>query len=117
MSTPAEQLLQKMGEDKIFAEAILKQNEIEKVIELAKEEGIKLTQADIDETNAFIQKAVELQTNSDGELTEEELENVAGGTSSLALAISITAFIFSVTSVSVSVSGLVSMTVSITKNV
>jgi predicted ribosomally synthesized peptide with nif11-like leader len=79
MSTPAEQLLKKMVEDKSFAETILKQNEIEKVIELAKEEEIALTQEDIDEANAVIQKAVELQANSEGELTEEELENVAGG--------------------------------------
>jgi predicted ribosomally synthesized peptide with nif11-like leader len=79
MSTPAEQLLKKMGEDKAFAETILKQNEIEKVIELAEEEGIALTQEDIDEANAIIQKIVEMQNNSQGELTEEELENVAGG--------------------------------------
>jgi predicted ribosomally synthesized peptide with nif11-like leader len=69
-----------MGEDKTFAETILKQNEIEKVIELAKEKGITLTQEDIDQANAIIQKIVEMQNNSEGELTEEELENVAGGT-------------------------------------
>ena len=31
MNTPAEQLLKKMGEDKAFAETILKQKEIAKV--------------------------------------------------------------------------------------
>lgn len=79
MSTPTEQLLQKMAGDKGFAETILRQSEIEKVIELAKDEGIVLTWEDIDEANAFIQKAIEQFTNREAKLTEEELENAAGG--------------------------------------
>lgn len=79
MRTPAEQLLQKMGEDKTFAETILKQSEIENIIQLVKEEGIELTREDIDEANAIIHKAAEISRNNNDELTDKELENVAGG--------------------------------------
>jgi hypothetical protein len=68
-----------MGENEDFAETILKQREVQKVMELAEKEGIALVPADIDEANAMIRKVVEWQNNHEGELTEEELENVAGG--------------------------------------
>ncbi len=77
MRAPAEMLLKKMGEDKSFAEKILTQTENEKLIEIAKAEGIELTVEDIDEINEAVAKAMRLK--NDGELTEEELENVAGG--------------------------------------
>ncbi|MDD4565951.1 MAG: Nif11-like leader peptide family RiPP precursor, partial [Eubacteriales bacterium] len=60
-----------------FAEKILSQTEKEKVIEIAKGEGIDLTMEDIDEINEVLTKA--LQTKKEGELSEEELESVAGG--------------------------------------
>jgi predicted ribosomally synthesized peptide with nif11-like leader len=77
MQNSAEILLKKMGEDKAFAEKILTQTEKEKVIEIARGEGIELSMEDIDEVNEAIAKA--LQTKKEGELSEEELENVAGG--------------------------------------
>lgn len=70
-------LFKKMNEDKAFAERILSQTEMEKVLEVAQEEGIALTLEDIDDANAIIAKALEKQ--NEGELSEEELENVAGG--------------------------------------
>lgn len=77
MKKSAEALLKKMSEDKDFAEKILSQTEREKVIEIAGGEGIELASEDIDEANEAISKA--LQTKKEGELSEEELENVAGG--------------------------------------
>jgi predicted ribosomally synthesized peptide with nif11-like leader len=77
MTKSAEMLLKKMGEDKSFAEKILSQTEKEKVIEIARGEGIELTMEDIDEINESIVKA--LQQKKEGELSEEELESVAGG--------------------------------------
>ncbi|MDD4565950.1 MAG: Nif11-like leader peptide family natural product precursor [Eubacteriales bacterium] len=77
MTKSAKMLLKKMGEDKAFAEKILSQTEKEKVIEIAKGEGIDFTMEDIDEINEAVAKA--LQQKNDGELSEEELESVAGG--------------------------------------
>ncbi len=77
MNKSIEELFEKMKEDKTFAESILSQTEKEKVIELAKSEGIEMTLEDIDEANAIILKGI--QTKQEGELSEEELENVAGG--------------------------------------
>ncbi|MDD4565948.1 MAG: Nif11-like leader peptide family natural product precursor [Eubacteriales bacterium] len=77
MTKSAEMLLKKMGEDKSFAEKILSQTEKEDVIEIARGAGIELTMEDIDEINESIVKA--LQLKNEGELSEEEMENVAGG--------------------------------------
>lgn len=79
LSAATEAFLKKMETDKAFAETILQQDEVEKVIELAAAEGIAITSADIDEANEVIRKVFELQ-QTEGELSEEELENVAGGT-------------------------------------
>lgn len=98
MTNSAEMLLKKMGEDKSFAEKILSQTEKEKVIEIAKDEGIELTMEDIDEINEAIGKA--LQQNNEGELTEEELENVAGGDLLILSSIVSMATVSAVTSVS-----------------
>lgn len=78
MEKSSELLLKKMLEDKSFAEKILSQTEREKVIEIAGEEGIALTNENIDEINEIIREVAAKQ--SAGELTEEELETVAGGT-------------------------------------
>ena len=89
MEKSTEKLLKKMNEDKEFAENILSQTEREKVIELAKEEGIELTLDNIDEVNEIIKKAIE--NFHDGELSEEELENVSGGGFSLIISAMVTA--------------------------
>ena len=78
MQKATEFLLKKMKEDKAFAEKVLAQTEKEKVIEIAKNEGIELTLENIDEVNEVLTQAVSKQ--AEGELSEEELENVAGGT-------------------------------------
>ena len=114
MKEAVEKLLKKMGEDKEFAENILKQREIEKVIELAGAEGIDLTPEDIDEANEIIRKALELQSNAEeGELSEEELENVAGGTSSALLSAAIVLSIMSALSAAASAMSGVVVTISV----
>lgn len=77
MKKSVEALLKKMIEDKTFAEKIISQTEREKVIEIARNEGIEIISEDIDEANEAISKA--LQVKKEGELTDEELESVAGG--------------------------------------
>jgi predicted ribosomally synthesized peptide with nif11-like leader len=61
MTKSAEILLKRMGEDRAFAEKILSQTEKEKVIEIAKDEGIELTMEDIDEINESITKVLQLK--------------------------------------------------------
>jgi predicted ribosomally synthesized peptide with nif11-like leader len=107
MQQSVEMLLKKMSEDKAFAEKILSQTENEKVIEIAKGEGIEFTMEGIDEANEIIAKA--LQPKNEGELDEEDLEKVAGG-SELLLTISLVSASVSLISTSASViSGIVSV--------
>ncbi|MBK5246748.1 MAG: Nif11-like leader peptide family RiPP precursor [Peptostreptococcaceae bacterium] len=82
MNEEIEKLFKKMNEDKSFAEKIMSQTDNEKLIEIAKGEGIELSVNDIDEANEIIRKA--LKAKNEGELSEEELENVAGGTITIA---------------------------------
>lgn len=114
MKKTVEMLLKKMGEDKLFAEKILSQTEKEKVIEIAKEEGIELTIEDIDEVNELLTKA--LQARKEGELSEEELENVAGGilleTLVVTASLSVTATIFSASMTLITAASLISATLS-----
>lgn len=114
MKKTVEMLLKKMGEDKLFAEKILSQTEMEKVIEIAKEEGIELTIEDIDEVNELLTKA--LQARKEGELSEEELENVAGGilleTLVVTASLSVTATIFSASMTLITAASLISATMS-----
>ena len=77
MQSATEELIKKMQADKIFAEQILTCKENDEAIALAKEEGIDLTPENIVEVNEVLQFASRME---EGELTEEELEQVAGGT-------------------------------------
>ena len=77
MQQATEQLIKKMQDDKNFAEKILTCTENDEVIALAKEEEVDLTLENIAEVNEVLQFA---QRMEEGELTEEELEQVAGGT-------------------------------------
>ena len=85
MEKSTEKLLKKMNEDKEFAEKLLSQTENEKVIELAEREGIDITLDNIIEINEIIKEA--MGNFHDGELSEEELENVSGGGFLLGLAV------------------------------
>jgi predicted ribosomally synthesized peptide with nif11-like leader len=78
MEKAANLLLKKMTEDKVFAERILAQTDRNKVIETAAEAGIDMKLEDIDEFNEIFAKITAPQNK--GELSEEELESVAGGT-------------------------------------
>jgi len=77
MKDSTEKLLKKMNENNEFAEKIFTQTENEKVIELAKEEGIELNLDNIAEANEIIKNAME--EFQEGELSEEELEDISGG--------------------------------------
>ena len=77
MKHSTEKLLKKMNENSKFAEKIFTQTENKKVIELAKEEGIELTLDNIVEANEIIKNAME--EFQEGELSEEELEDISGG--------------------------------------
>jgi len=114
MTKSAETLLMKMGEDKSFAEKILTQTEKKEVIEIAKDEGIELTMEDIDEVNEMLTKA--LQAKKEGELSEEELESVAGGVVleilTVTASLSLTATIFSASMTLISAASLISATMS-----
>ena len=102
MNKEIEKLFKKMNEDKCFAEKIVSQKENEKLIEIAKGEGIELSVKDIDEANEIVKKAMEAK--NEGELSEEELENVAGGTFAMtSISITITA---SVTGIPITAQGL-----------
>ena len=118
MQKATEFLLKKMKEDKAFAEKVLAQTEKEKVIEIAKNEGIELTLENIDEVNEVLSQAISKQ--DEGELSEEELENVAGGTCvSLLILGSITATIsasFAASAALGSVTVATAVTVSISAN-
>ncbi|MDD4565940.1 MAG: Nif11-like leader peptide family natural product precursor [Eubacteriales bacterium] len=115
MRESVEMLLKKMGEDKLFAEKILSQTEKEKVIEIAKDEGVEITIEDIDEVNEMLTKALKMK--KEGELSEEELENVAGGVALEILTVSVSASlvstIFSATMSLISASTLIRETMSV----
>ncbi len=112
MNKSIEELFKKMKEDKSFAEGILTQTEKEKVIELAKAEGIDLTLEDIDEANAIILKGV--QAKQEGELSEEELENVAGGFLLEAIAVSVLTTAIASASTAVSAAGSAGLSAGVT---
>lgn len=77
MAAATERLFSKMSEDKAFAELILSQTERDMVIELAGKAGISLTPEDIDEANRVTERLRAFY--QDNELSEEDLEAVAGG--------------------------------------
>lgn len=78
--TPAGRLIHKMMADPVFAEKIITQQDLEEVIQLAAEEGIVLTSADVEEANGMLQQVSGASAKvENGELSEEDLEQVAGG--------------------------------------
>lgn len=78
MNERMEMFFKKLGEDKEFAEKIFKEeNKAEDVQAIAKEAGIELSLDDVMKAKDIIIEVVEKQ--KDGELSDEDLENVAGG--------------------------------------
>lgn len=73
-----EVFFKKLGEDKEFAEKIFKEeNEKEDVQTIAKEAGIELSLEEIVEAREIIVKVLDKQ--KEGELSDDDLESVAGG--------------------------------------
>ena len=97
MQNATEELIKKMQADKNFAEKILTCKENGEVIALAKGEGIDLTLENIAETNEILQFSKRME---EGELSEEELEQVAGGTIEyVSIALTVTALSVMVTAI------------------
>lgn len=98
MNETIKKLFEEMNRDKEFAEKILSLKEIDEVIALAKEKEITLTAEDIEEANRLIAESTALARKQaeGGELSEEELEAVAGGTFG-AFLVSVTATAISAT--------------------
>ena len=90
MQPATEQLIKKMQDDKDFAEKILTCKENDEAIALAKEQGIDLTPENIVEVYETLQLASRIE---EGELSEEELEQVAGGMLSVTLLVSALALV------------------------
>lgn len=67
----------KIKDDEAFAKSVVDAQEPKAVLGLAKESGIELTEDDVIAAKEFLVKAMEQGDKS--ELSEEELENVAGG--------------------------------------
>lgn len=103
MQQATEELIKKMQDDKKFAEKIMTCKENDEVIAFANEEEIDLTLENIVEVNETFKFA---QRMEDGELTEEELEQVAGGTmeviATIALAATATVIVVSLVGASIS---------------
>ena len=78
--TPAGAFIHKMMEDTAFAEKIVTEQDLEEVIKLAAEEGLVLTLEDLQEANQQLQQMTgQRGPSQNGELSEEDLEQVAGG--------------------------------------
>jgi len=107
--TPAGQFINKMIEDKAFAEKVMAQTESEEVIRIAKESSISLTAEDLAEANKTIAAlaGVAPAQQSYGELSEEDLEQVAGGTISNIITKSVA---YTITSATVSMLSLSAVT-------
>ena len=95
VNKPAHQLIIKMLEDNGFAENIMTQTEVEGALEVAGGAGVHLTPEDLQEANELMRAMMGItpSTVSQGELSEEDLEQVAGGIafSSITEAITISA--------------------------
>lgn len=82
-----EKLLKEVLSDSKFAELLIQQETPEDVQVLLKEKGIELTLEDITSVRNILEQQAE------GELSEDNLENVSGGSLTLAAAIGIAAII------------------------
>ncbi|KOA20069.1 nitrogen fixation protein of unknown function [Clostridium homopropionicum DSM 5847] len=79
--TPVGKFISKLIEDKSFAELVMSQTDVEEVLRVSKKSGIDITAEDLSEINKIIgtmSGAAPVQP-SYGELSEEDLEQVAGG--------------------------------------
>ena len=92
-----EELLKEVLSDSKFAELLIQQETPEDVQVLLKEKGIELTLEDITSVRNILEQQAE------GELSEDNLENVSGGSLTLAAAIGIASIISASSSALVSI--------------
>ena len=71
--------LQEVFSNEDFVKELLAKETPEEVQEMLAEKDIEVTIEEIKETRKILIKKVEQQTSADGELTDEDLEDVAGG--------------------------------------
>jgi predicted ribosomally synthesized peptide with nif11-like leader len=74
------QLVAKMIEDQEFVQRVLNQKDAEEVIEVAGEAGLFLTEEDVLEAERILGINLGALRSNSGDLSEEDLEQVAGGT-------------------------------------
>lgn len=82
-SVPAGKFLARMLTDQNFAQEVMAKTEVEEVLVLAREQGINLIAQDVAEVNQTLRAlsgSRDLSAPQSGELSEEDLEQVAGGT-------------------------------------
>ncbi len=110
--TPAGALIHKMMSDSAFAEKVISQQDPEEIIKIAAEEGVTLTSDDLQEANRQLQqRSGQSGAPTSGELSEEDLEQVAGGTLlSSVTEISIISSLVVTTMVTITAASLVSVT-------
>ncbi len=111
------QLVIKMMEEDAFAEKVMTQTETDDVIQVAKEAGMTLTEEDLQEANAILLALMGIRPGAagKGELSEEDLEQVAGGTALTSISeITMSAALFTTMCVSVTVVTLASAVSAIT---
>jgi len=79
--TPVGKFISKLIEDKSFAELVMSQTDVEEVLRASKKSGIAITAEDLSEINKIIgtMSGAAPAEPSYGELSEEDLEQVAGG--------------------------------------
>lgn len=77
MKTNIELFLEKVKENEELRMKFLEAEEVGEVQEIAKELGVELAEAEVMELRNIMEKAFEVCEN--GELSEDDLENVAGG--------------------------------------
>lgn len=105
-SGPSGEFLSKMLADKEFAERIMSQSDVDSVLQIAETEGFHITAADIDEINRILSAAgtgAMPVAGMTGELSEEDLEQVAGGIIGTSVVETALASLFTVTALSVAV--------------
>ena len=79
MEEKLKQLQAKLEADVNLVEKIFNQETPEQVQAVLKEEGLEFSLEEINQLKEFVVKALEKTSEADGELSDEDLEDVAGG--------------------------------------
>ena len=105
-SGPTGEFLSKMMTDKEFAERVLSQPDEDSILQISEAEGFHLTGSDIGEINRILSTAgtpAKQDIGMTGELSEEDLEQVAGGIVGTSVVETALATIFTATALSAAI--------------